>query len=117
VARGAPGRARAPRPAQLPGSQPFRLPGALYWRGPRLGDLEAGTVATAFGDTVSGGSGGLACIAGALVLAWALPGFTRLRSALHEEAGDLAGAAAPANSVRSPAPHPPPAACPRRPGP
>jgi hypothetical protein len=30
-------------------------------------------------------SGGLACIAGALVVAWALPGFTRLRSVLHKE--------------------------------
>lgn len=69
---------------------------AVVAGGPRLGDLEAGAVATAFGDTVSVVSGGLACVAGALVLAWSLPGFTRLRSALHEEAGDLAGAAAPA---------------------
>jgi MFS family permease len=56
---------------------------AVVAGGPRLGDLEAGAVATAFGDTVSVVSGGLACIAGALLLAWALPGFTRLRSALH----------------------------------
>jgi len=34
--------------------------------GPRLGDLEAGGIATAFGDTVSVVSGGLACVAGAL---------------------------------------------------
>ena len=58
--------------------------------GPRLGDLESGAVATAFGDTVSVVSGGLACIAGALVVAWALPGFTRLRSALHAHAADSA---------------------------
>lgn len=69
---------------------------AVVAGGPRLGDLEAGAVATAFGDTVSVVSGGLACVAGALVLAWSLPGFTRLRSALHEEAGDLAGTAAAA---------------------
>jgi sugar (pentulose or hexulose) kinase len=56
--------------------------------GPRLGDLEAGAVATAFGDSVSVVSGGLACIAGALAVAWALPGFTRLRSALHQQADE-----------------------------
>jgi MFS family permease len=37
---------------------------AVVAGGPRLGDLEAGAVATAFGDTVSVVSGGLACIAG-----------------------------------------------------
>src|SRR5580693_4094851 len=55
---------------------------AVVAGGPRLGDLEAGAVATAFGDTVSVVSGGLACIAGALLVAWARPGFTRLRSAV-----------------------------------
>ncbi len=64
---------------------------AVVAGGPRLGDLEAGAVATAFGDTVSVVSGGLACIAGALVVAWALPGFTWLRSALHEPARADAG--------------------------
>jgi hypothetical protein len=63
---------------------------AVVAGGPRLGDLEAGVVANAFGDTVSVVSGGLACIAGALLLAWALPGFTRLRSALHEQAAGAA---------------------------
>jgi MFS family permease len=52
---------------------------AVVTGGPRVGDLEAGTVATAFGNTVSVVSGGLACIAGALLLARALPGFRRLR--------------------------------------
>jgi predicted MFS family arabinose efflux permease len=52
---------------------------AVVAGGPRLGDLEAGAVATAFGDTVSVVSGGLACIAGALVLARILPGFRRQR--------------------------------------
>jgi MFS family permease len=75
---------------------------AVVAGGPRLGDLEAGAVATAFGDTVSVVSGGLACVAGALLVAWALPGFTRLRSVLHERADvDLAAvteeAAAPSD--------------------
>jgi MFS family permease len=59
---------------------------AVVAGGPRLGDLEAGAVANAFGDTASVVSGGLACVAGALVCAWALPGFTRQRSALPERA-------------------------------
>jgi len=52
--------------------------------GPRLGDLEAGGVATAFGDTFSVVSGGLACVAGAVLLARLLPGFRRQRSVLSE---------------------------------
>ena len=47
--------------------------------GPRLGDLEAGAVGNAFGNEVSVVSGGLACIAGALVLARLRPGFRRQR--------------------------------------
>jgi MFS family permease len=71
---------------------------AVVAGGPRLGDLEAGAVATAFGDTVSVVSGGLACVAGAVVVAWALPGFTRLRSALHSAPGsELEDAVAPAD--------------------
>ena len=73
---------------------------AVVAGGPRLGDLEAGAVATAFGDTVSVVSGGLACVAGALVVAWALPGFTRLHSALHKQADELAEAAVLSNSHR-----------------
>jgi hypothetical protein len=69
---------------------------AVVAGGPRLGDLEAGAVATAFGDSVSVVSGGLACIAGALVVAWALPGFTRLRSVLHAQADEREEAVAPA---------------------
>jgi predicted MFS family arabinose efflux permease len=61
---------------------------AVVAGGPRLGDVEAGAVANAFGDTVSVVSGGLACIAGALALAWALPGFTRQRSVLHDQADE-----------------------------
>jgi hypothetical protein len=45
--------------------------------GPCIGDLASGAVAAAFGDTVSVVSGGLACIAGALLLAYLLPGFRK----------------------------------------
>ena len=81
---------------------------AVVAGGPRLGDLEAGAVATAFGDTVSVVSGGLACIAGALLLAWRLPEFTRLRSALHEQApqaaeGVTGAAAEPVSAAPAPA--------------
>jgi hypothetical protein len=48
--------------------------------GPRVGDLESGVVAAAFGDTVSVVSGGLACIAGALLLARLMPGFRQQRA-------------------------------------
>jgi predicted MFS family arabinose efflux permease len=56
---------------------------AVVTGGPRLGDLESGVVATAFGDAVSVVSGGLACIAGALVLARLLPSFRRQRASAH----------------------------------
>jgi hypothetical protein len=52
---------------------------AVVASGPRVGDFEAGAVAAVFGDTVSVVSGGLACIAGAAVLARLLPGFRRQR--------------------------------------
>jgi hypothetical protein len=47
-------------------------------------------VATAVGDTFSVVSGGLACVAGALVLTWLLPGFRRQDAssdgtAVHDE--------------------------------
>jgi MFS family permease len=48
--------------------------------GPRLGDLEAGLVAAAFSPTVSVVSGGVLCIAGAVVLAWLVPPFRRYRA-------------------------------------
>jgi MFS family permease len=54
---------------------------AVVAGGPRLGDLEAGVVAVAFGDSTSVVSGGLACVVGALVLAHLLPGFRRQRAA------------------------------------
>ena len=43
--------------------------------GPRLGDVEAGTVAVIFGETVSVVSGGIACVLLALGLARAVPSF------------------------------------------
>ena len=63
---------------------------AVVAGGPRLGDLEAGAVATAFGDTASVVSGGLACVVGAFAVARALPGFTGLRSGLPQHAEDEA---------------------------
>jgi MFS family permease len=50
---------------------------AVVAGGPRVGDLEAGAVATAFGETASVVSGGLACIVGAVILARLLPGFRK----------------------------------------
>jgi predicted MFS family arabinose efflux permease len=60
---------------------------AVVTGGPRLGDVESGAVAAAFGDTVSAVSGGLACIAGALVLARLLPGFRRQQMAPSDRSG------------------------------
>ena len=53
---------------------------AVVQGGPRLGDLEAGAVAEGFGSSFSVVSGGVACVAGAVLLAAALPGFR------HQEA-------------------------------
>ncbi|WP_300609020.1 MFS transporter [Trebonia sp.] len=73
---------------------------AVVAGGPRLGDLEAGAVATVFGDTFAIVSGGLACIAGALAVARLLPGFWHQRAVTHavsERAG--AGAAEAAEQM------------------
>lgn len=48
--------------------------------GPKLGDLEAGLVATAFTPTVSVVSGGVACIVGAFVCAAVYPELRRYRA-------------------------------------
>jgi MFS family permease len=45
--------------------------------GPRLGDVESGTVAALFGERVSIVSGGLICVAGIAVLTAAFPRFAR----------------------------------------
>jgi MFS family permease len=87
---------------------------AVVTGGPRLGDLEAGAVASAFGDTTSVVSGGLACIAGAILLARALPGFrVRLRDDTFDSAAagaeaDGAGAAGPRGSQGAGASRPDP---------
>jgi hypothetical protein len=47
--------------------------------GPRLGDVEAGVVASVFSPQVSVVSGGLLCIAGVGVIAVAVPRFARWR--------------------------------------
>jgi MFS family permease len=62
---------------------------AVVTGGPRLGDLEAGTVATLVSTQFSIVSGGLACIAGAAALAALLPGFRRYdrRAPSHAGAG------------------------------
>ena len=65
----------------------YAAPGAgALVGGPRLGDLESGAVAAGFGDTVSVVSGGLACIAGALLLARLLPGFRHQRASASHHA-------------------------------
>jgi MFS family permease len=56
---------------------------AVVQGGPRLGDMESGTVATLTSLEFSVVSGGLACIAGAAVVAALLPEFRR------HEAGDI----------------------------
>jgi MFS family permease len=53
---------------------------AVVTGAPRLGDLEAGVVATALGDTISIVTGGLACVAGAVAIARLLPDFRRQRA-------------------------------------
>jgi MFS family permease len=47
--------------------------------GPRLGDFEAGAVATAFTPAVSVVSGGLLCLGGVALLALAVPAFAQFR--------------------------------------
>lgn len=60
---------------------------AVVSGGPRLGDIESGAVAAAGGIELSIVSGGIACIAGALLLAGALPAFRRYRSPDPEPGG------------------------------
>ena len=50
---------------------------AVVTGGPRLGDLEAGAVASLTTPRISVVSGGLACVAGVLLLAWRLPELRR----------------------------------------
>jgi hypothetical protein len=48
--------------------------------GPKLGDLEAGLVASAFTPTISVISGGVACMVGAVVVAFRYPELRRYRA-------------------------------------
>jgi MFS family permease len=52
--------------------------------GPRLGDLEAGLVASMFSPTASIVSGGLLCIAGAGLIAWLAPSFRRYEAPIDD---------------------------------
>jgi predicted MFS family arabinose efflux permease len=63
---------------------------AVVQGGPRLGDLEAGIVADAFGTTFSVVSGGLACVIGAVGLSALLPGFRRQTTDKPAPAGSRA---------------------------
>src|SRR6185437_5145018 len=80
---------------------------AVVQGGPRLGDLESGAVASAVSIEFSIVSGGLACIAGAVILTALLPGFRRYRTAIGEPSPDPAGgpsdpAGGPSDEDRSP---------------
>ncbi|MDQ2726942.1 MAG: MFS transporter [Actinomycetota bacterium] len=59
---------------------------AVVEGGPRLGDLEAGGVGTAVSTEFAVVSGGLACIAGAVLLAGVLPAFRRYHRPNQAEA-------------------------------
>ena len=61
--------------------------------GPRLGDFEAGMVATWFTPTVSVVTGGLACIVGAGVVALAFPELRTYRPAARVAPGRASGEA------------------------
>ena len=69
---------------------------AVVTGGPRLGDLEAGSVAALAGTETSVVSGGLLCLAGVVVLARLLPSFGALELHVRPDVGPAArGAAAP----------------------
>ena len=69
---------------------------AVVEGGPRLGDLEAGTVASLVSAEFSIVSGGLACIAGAALLTALLPGFRHYRQ--PAQSGQPAQAGQPAQT-------------------
>ena len=63
--------------------------------GPRLGDLEAGLVASLFSPAVSVVSGGLLCIVGAALIAWLVPSFRRYDAPTDERIPAEATSTAP----------------------
>ncbi len=71
---------------------------AVVEGGPRLGDLESGTVASLVSTEFSIISGGLACIVGAVMVAGLLPGFrhfSRRRTPMGESSAGSEGPDAP----------------------
>jgi hypothetical protein len=60
---------------------------------PRIGDAESGAVAAAFTPLTSVVSGGLACIAGALILARLLPAFRHQTAPTHPDPAPAAESA------------------------
>jgi MFS transporter, ENTS family, enterobactin (siderophore) exporter len=68
---------------------------------PALGNTEAGTVAQLFSPTISVVSGGLACVAGALVLGTLIPGLRR--ASLATSGPVSSGTAPPSPALPSPA--------------
>lgn len=57
-----------------------------YLSGPKLGDVEAGLIAAAFGVTTSIVSGGIMCVAGVAICCYYLPKFWHYQApALHDE--------------------------------
>jgi predicted MFS family arabinose efflux permease len=72
---------------------------AVVTGGPRVGDAESGAVAAAFSPVTSVVSGGLACIAGALILARLLPAFRRQQTPEAPEHAQPADRAEPSPSA------------------
>jgi MFS family permease len=70
---------------------------AVVAGGPQIGDAESGAVAAALGTATSVVSGGLACIAGALVLARLLPAFSHYHA--PDDPGEDAAPAAVAGAI------------------
>jgi MFS family permease len=71
---------------------------AVVTGGPRVGDAESGAVASAFSPVTSVVSGGLACIAGALILARLLPAFRRQQAPVAPDDAQPADRTAPSPS-------------------
>jgi MFS family permease len=72
---------------------------AVVTGGPRIGDAESGAVASAFGPITSVVSGGLACIAGALLLTRLLPAFSRQQAPAAADGAEPAPIAGAASAV------------------
>jgi hypothetical protein len=60
---------------------------AVVTGGPRLGDLESGAVAAVTNPQFSVVSGGLLCVAGALVVGWRYPELSSYDASVHAASG------------------------------